>query len=212
MDKNNLIVVGVFIVGVAAIIFLQNPPNACNQQLEIFKKSQSGFLYPKTVNKKPVSATFFNDLNKCREGNSVGSCHSLVSGMRNHMEQLDLFPEKCAPQLLEEDSVKSPILKTTDLLVKIAWGESYTEGYRPVTGWLEPLHLELFCDMNRWLQKSLDPEDYQNFKIRILSSLPGEPRKFIDGNCVNCDTRKTALQLAGPQKTESVSLFKWPCR
>jgi hypothetical protein len=212
MDKNNLIVLGVFVVGVAAIVFLQNPPNACNKQLEIFSKTQAGFLYSKSVNKKQVSASFFNDINKCREGNSVGSCYSLVNGMRNQLEQLDLFPDKCSSQLLEVNEIKGSITRTVDLFVQIAWGEAMTDSYRPATAWLEPLHLDLFCDLNQWLKKNLEPDDYQNFKNNVLAELPGEPRKFIDGSCVNCDTRKKSIAINGLQKTEEKSLFKWPCR
>lgn len=207
-----IIVFVVFFVAIAAII-LSNPPyTRCNTQMEILRKNLSGDIFSAQGKQMMFSPRLNREIQTCKTGNGPGGCYELFQTLRRMNRELGNFPPECSQDLTEVGEVQRAMQEGMSLMAKIAWGESPPTSVESRFRWFEPADLALFCNLRDNYVRIFSKEQYDQFRLSIVSRLPGEPPTFSEGKCVNCEFRKMAPQVMSQDDIWQHSLFSAPCQ
>jgi hypothetical protein len=208
-----ILVPGILIIGIILIVYFQKPHTPCDSQREIFMESQRGYLFTREVKgvvRPPQYNQFFS---QCQASETPGSCYEFFALMRKVVRDLQSAPVNCLIEFAELNPLKAGLGKAIKEITAIAWGsQSPTEGGTTKYGWLTSSDLSLFCSLRRAYEEIYGQEALYELQTKIMSELPGEPMTFnSSGECLNCDTRKTALEISSREEVWAKTIMSVRC-
>lgn len=207
-----LLVAIVLIFGVGAFFLIQAPHSVCTNQMDQFRESQLGFLFPKKVKNSVRPAIFSLQMENCKVGNSPGACFELFGGLRKMVRDLNTSSNECLASYADVAEVRESLGKGVELIARLAWGNKPPELGMEKFGWMEPLDLALFCQLKISYLKIFGEEGLESLRLATYAKLPGEPEIYADdGACINCELRKSALQAFSAEEIWARSLFSFRC-
>lgn len=207
-------VVFLVLVGGVLILFLfQRPHSVCDSQIEIFKESQRGQIYPQEIKGgQSRLGPYSRYIGGCRSGNSAGACYDLFMLLKRLLRDFDLVPRQCLVEMAEVENVKAILSENIELLVLLAWGQEPPEPNSSKRfGWLEAPDFSLFCNLKRKYISIFGEEAFDSLRLAIQNKLPGEVTVFREGICVNCEDPRAAVETLGAEQTWLRSIFSLRC-
>lgn len=206
-----ILVAVVLVIGVLSLFLIQEPHSVCTNQIQVFKESQAGFIFPKQIKKSTRPPLFSRMVENCKIGNSPGSCLELFSGMRKMLRDMGASSQECFVKYADVPEVDQALKKSLDLMVRLAWGHRSPDATMEKFGWLESSDLALYCQLKRTVVSVYGEQEYERLRLQIQNKLPGEPEVIEDGVCMNCEVRKTAPQVLTKEDIWVKSLFSLRC-
>ena len=192
LSRSTIVILSI-VLGTLAIIAINPPHTVCDAQLDVFKESQTGFLF---LNKKKeyIKTLDLDRFTKtCKEANSSGACLDLFVRLRKMHSQLRLLPQECNSKAFEIAELKRAVWGSLELMQKLAWGSQGPKSVYDKYAWLDSNHLNLFCILQNTANEASSPEKYAQWRENIMLNLPG------------------AVNLSR-QDLWSRSLFSTPCK
>ena len=207
------IVLAVLLVGILFVILANPPHRLCNSKLEMLQELQKGRIFPSKGKVLARPPRVSREIEGCKLGNSPGACFELFSTLRGLSRDLHTMPIECAEDVQGVGEVRHALKEGLSLLVQIAWGDVPPERGVGIVrqGWLEASDLALFCDLKDLYMRFFGKEEMDQLRMGIFTSLPGEGAILTNGECVNCEFRKSALQVFSQEELWSHSLFSLRC-
>lgn len=206
-----LLVVGVLLIGIGLFFVIQEPQSVCNAQVEVFKESQAGAIFPRKLKNAERQPVFARTLENCKRYNSSGACFELFSLMRKLVRDLNAAPQECLAPFGEIAEVKTALYQGQQLIAQIAWGDRPPDVGVSKFSWLEAPDLSLYCQLKRTFLKTYGEEAWEKFRMDTQKTLPGEAPVLEEGNCLNCETMKKASEVLSPEEIWSKSIFSLRC-
>lgn len=166
-------VVGVAL-GIFALTLIDPPKSECVGQLELFEKSQKGFLFPtKKTNDIVLPARYRSEIETCKFGNGMGGCFGFFQSLRNFIRETTVITPKCKSEFASIKEVKELITESISLMTRLAWGSHPPGSTLLRKGWLQTGDLLLFCDAQRTYYSFYGESGFKSEREKILQNLPG---------------------------------------
>jgi len=170
-----LLVLGAIVLGL--IIFVVSDPlrDECEVQNALFRKRMLGLTIPVTI--KKFNKMQFPQLeywkDRCKEGNSIGSCNDYFTGLRTVIQELRVVNDKCQIKFSQENEQFSFIISEgLQIMALVAWGDKPPGGPGERLGWLTNTHLQTFCYLKRTFILISDEETYEALKSKVYREYP----------------------------------------
>lgn len=169
----SVLVAGALAVGLL-FIFIMNPPHTkCDSQFEIFQKAQTPFLY-KDAEKKFMDETVLqSSMKNCKDRNLPGSCFQFFEGLRILIKDLKTVSYDCRSEVLSKSEVTNSIWQSLGFIFEIAWGVQPPTSYLDKMGWLDSVHVSVFCELQSFAKEGYPVSDWEAFREKTLANLPG---------------------------------------
>jgi hypothetical protein len=179
MDKflnslpRSILVGGALAVGLVMILILNPPHTKCDSQFEIFQKSQTPFLFKDPQKKFMNETALQTTMNVCREKNQSGSCFQYFESLKVLIKDIKTISLECRPQILSKPGVSSTLWDSLGFIFELAWGKTPPANYLDKLGWLDNVHVGIFCDLQALIKESFSEDDWVSFREKTLTGLPG---------------------------------------
>ena len=215
-----LLVFGVLAVALI-VIWVNNPlKDECEVRTDIFLKEMRGIITSVRVKKAKTQfaqLTFWKD--KCKEGNTAGTCDDYFKGLSKLTTALSAFPDKCQSKFAEENEFfGKTIYEALQIMSLAAWGEKPPVSAAERFGWLSEREIKTFCKLKSTLMLLIPEEELEGLKEKIYSQYPDEWSEKIPVDLRIPEDRpkayKTTLNPTAPLDKNKVyerSLFSVRC-
>lgn len=162
------------IVGGIGFIILSNPPHTlCDSQIEVINQSQHLFLFP-DPNHKQIKTTEYEKLrDHCKLTNNPGGCYELFHAMKALLHDLGTLTNECGPVVGSINEYKRALTETSELMVRLAWGEKAPSAPNAKFGWLDTADISFFCQLKDRYTRFYGDQAWENFRERMMRELPG---------------------------------------
>ncbi len=210
------------VLSVALLIILFNNPlkDECEVKTNIFLKEMRGIITSVRVKKTKTQfaqITFWKD--KCKDGNTAGTCDDYFKGLAKLTTALSTLPEKCQIRFAEEnESFVKTIYEAVQIMALAAWGEKPPPSSAERFGWLAEIDLKTFCKLKNVLMLLTTEEDFDSLKEKIFMQYPDEwPEKVTEDLRLPEERPKAYKTLLNPKapldkkKIYERSLFSVRC-
>ena len=207
MDLNTLIqkipktvlVFGVLIIALGLFIYNDPLRDECEIQSSIFLKNTSGILSGTKVRGKTQYAQINYWRDRCKEGNSIGSCEDYFEGLRRVATELKSVNDHCQVKFSEQNQGFSIQLSNAlQIMSLVAWGEKPPGGLSERLGWLNASHIRTFCYLKKTFILLGGEENFLALREKVYREYPGEwPEKFDVNRLVESNS-----SLNDPSKKE----------
>ena len=172
LPKNILAAVAI-LGGIFVIILIQPPHGVCDAQIEVIKKAQRSFLWREKPNSEILKTTKYEYLRgRCKGSNDPGGCYELFRGVKLLLQDMDSLSEACGSTAGSVTEVKKALWETTELLVRLAWGEKPPASYNAKFGWLDVADVTLFCKLKARVSGVFGEPAWTAFRERMMRELP----------------------------------------
>lgn len=173
-----LLVLGAIVLGLVFFVISDPLRDECEVQNALFKKKMLGLTSAvQRKNSAGRKLIYFPQLEywkeRCKEGNSIGSCNDYFSGLRTMIQELRVVNDKCQLRLAEKDEDFPYIVSQgLQIMALVAWGEKPPGGPGERLGWLTNTHLQTFCYLKRTFILISDEETYEALKAKVYREYP----------------------------------------
>lgn len=176
-----VLIIGVLVLALAFFVYQEPLKDECGIQGEKFKKNMTGTLFGfRTQDKKTQypKINFWSD--RCRRGNSIGSCSEYFEGLRVTVRELKNVSEKCQLPLFEANpALRTYLQDAVRIIPLVAWGEVPPKGLSERMGWLNESDVRTFCYLKNTYTRLLGEERYLAVRESVYREYPGEwPENF----------------------------------
>lgn len=179
-----ILVLVVLMAGIAFFIYNEPLKDECEVQSAIFKKNMAGLLTSTKVNKKvqfPQLKIYWKD--RCKEGNSIGSCDDYFEGLRKMSAELKRMNDNCQLRLSEEsEDLATVVSHGVHIMALVAWGEKPPEALSGRAGWLNESHLRTFCYLKDRYKHLAGEEALLSLRERVYREYPDNWPEQTDFN------------------------------
>lgn len=216
-----ILVLGVIVLAIGFFVFNDPLRDECEVQSTLFKKKMLGLTDP--VLRSKVKKIQFPQLEywkeRCKDGNSIGSCNDYFAGLRTMIQELRIVNDKCQVKFSQENE-RFPLVISDGLQIMalVAWGEKPPAGPGERLGWLTTTHLQTFCYLKRTFILISDEETFEALKGKVYREYPDNWPESVAAEDRVDDKRprafKTQTNPTGSLKAEDVyarSLFSVRC-
>lgn len=184
------------VLALAVFLFVYNDPlkDECGIQITNFKKSTQGLLFPEKIKGKIQYPQINYWRDRCKEGNSIGSCEDYLEGLRVTARELKNVTPQCHLRLKEANpGIVSQLSLAVRIISLVAWGEKPPAGLSERMGWLNESHLRTFCYLKK-IYTDLDGEEkFLALREKVYREYPGDwPDKFDVNQLVQSNSVPTA--------------------
>lgn len=187
-----LLVIVVLIIAIGLFVYNDPLRDECEVQGSLFTKKMRGLFTTKSMKKVGADDRVVKQFpqidywkERCKEGNSIGSCNDYFEGLRSLTTELRLMSEKCQIAYSERNEIFSKFfIDGLQIMALAAWGERPPEGPGERLGWLTQTHLQTFCNLQRTF-KAISSEEavslltekvYREYPDNWPDTLPPEER------------------------------------
>lgn len=176
-----LLVLGILVLSV--VIFVINDPlrDECGIQISIFEKKTKGLLSKtRTKTKKTQYPLIEYWKDRCREGNSIGSCSDYFDGLKQMTDELRQVNDKCQIKYSEEnENFVKQVTSAVQIMALVAWGEKPPSSPSERMGWLNEPGIKTFCYLKKTLLLIGGEEALKSVRNRVYKEYPGHlPENF----------------------------------
>lgn len=110
---------------------------------------------------------------RCKEGNSIGSCNDYFVGLRSLVQEMRLVHDKCLLKYSQDNENFSYLLSQgLQIMALVAWGEKPPGGPGERLGWLTTTHLQTFCYLKRTFIMISDEQTFEALKAKVYREYP----------------------------------------
>lgn len=171
-SKNTIAFVA--IVGGILFIVLSEPPHSvCDAQISVIQEAQNSFLY-KDPQSKVVQTTKYERLrDRCKVTNNPGGCYEFFQEMKKLLQDFSTVSSECAGKVGGVSEINKALWETSELLVRLAWGEKPPASYHAKFGWLDAADINLFCKLKTRISYVYGEPAWNQFRERMMTELPG---------------------------------------
>ena len=177
-----ILITGILVLSI--ILFVYNDPlrDECEVQIAIFEKKTQGLLSSLKLNRK----TQFPQLNywrdRCKDGNSIGSCNDYFEGLRVATKELREVSETCQIKYsTQNENFLKQIMQDLQIMALVAWGDKPPVGIAERAGWLNETNIRTFCYLKKTFILIAGDESFLLIREKVYKELPGEwSEKAID--------------------------------
>lgn len=156
------------------LILLMNPPHTkCDSQFEIFQKAETPFLYKDPTKKFMNETELQTSIKICQEKNLPGACFQFFEGLRYLIKDIKTISYDCRPDILSKPEISKSIWQSLGAIFELAWGKEPPQSYLDKMGWLDNVHVNVFCELQALAKESFSQGEWEAFREKTLSSLPG---------------------------------------
>ncbi|MBY0555523.1 hypothetical protein K2P97_13410 [bacterium] len=208
-----VLVVGILVI--AIILFVLNDPlkDECEVQTSIFEKKTEGILSAMKKNRKIQYAQINYWRDRCRNGNSIGSCDDYFEGLRVVASNLRDVKDNCQIKYGEQNAnFTQQITQGLQIMSLVAWGEAPPPGIAERIGWLTESHIRTFCYLKKTFILLAGDESYIALRSKVYREYPGEwseeDKKKIaekEATAASGDESRRFLDENRPRALKSVS-------
>ncbi len=201
MDLNQIIqkipkpvlVIGILVVSI--ILFVYNDPlrDECEVQTSIFEKKTQGLLSSVKKRGKVQFAQINYWRDRCKDGNSIGSCNDYFEGLKSVTKELREVNENCQVKYSgQNENFLKQITQAVQIMTLVAWGEKPPAGIAERVGWLNESHVRTFCYLKKTFILIGGEESFLLLREKVYKEFPGEwSEKFDINKLVAANTDKT---------------------
>ncbi|NJL25126.1 MAG: hypothetical protein HC902_08090 [Calothrix sp. SM1_5_4] len=173
LSKNTLAFV-VIAGGILFIIVSSPPHTVCDSQLRVLRESQKRFLYKDPENSKVIKTTTYEYLrDRCKMTNNPGGCYELFQRMKGFLDGIGTLPSECSASAGRVSEYKRALWETSELIVRLAWGEQPPTAYHAKFGWLDTADVALYCRLKYRISQVYGEAAWNDFRERMMRELPG---------------------------------------
>lgn len=170
-----VLVTGVLVLSI--VLFVYNDPlkDECEVQTAIFEKKTAGVLSPVKKNKKIQYAEINYWRDRCRKGNSIGSCDDYFEGLRMVTTHLRSVNDNCQIKYAETNAnFTQQITQAVQIMSLVAWGEKPPAGIAERIGWLTESHMRTFCYLKKTFVMLAGEESFLALREMVYREYPGD--------------------------------------
>lgn len=201
MDLNQIIqkvpkpvlVIGILVVSI--ILFVYNDPlrDECEVQTSIFEKKTQGLLSSVKKRGKVQFAQINYWRDRCKAGNSIGSCNDYFEGLKSVTKELREVNENCQVKYSgQNENFLKQITQAVQIMTLVAWGEKPPAGIAERVSWLNESHVRTFCYLKKTFILIGGEESFLLLREKVYKEFPGEwSEKFDINKLVAANTDKT---------------------
>jgi hypothetical protein len=168
----------VFIVlAIAIVFFVYNDPlkDECEVQTSLFEKKTEGILSSVKKNRKIQYPQIVYWRDRCKTGNSIGSCDDYFEGLRVITGHLRSVNDNCQIKYAEQNANFSVIVtQAVKIMALVAWGEKPPAGLAERIGWLNESNLRTFCYLKKTFLMLGGEENFQLLREQVYREYPGD--------------------------------------
>lgn len=199
------LVFGILAIALLVIVF-QNPlRDECEVKAEIFLKSMRGMASSGRMKAKIQFAQLGFWRDRCRDGNSAGACEDYFIGLKKMSSALKIFPAKCYPTFVENESnawFVNSIAQALRTYALLAWAEKPPVGPAERLGWLTESELNTFCSLKKTYIEATDEERFAELRSSVYQQFPDAWPDTVPEDSRLPENRPMALKTtANPQGT-----------
>lgn len=214
------LLVGVVLV-LSIVLFVVNDPlrDECEIQAFVFNNKMKGLLTAVKINGKIQypKMTYWRD--RCKEGNTIGSCSDYLDGLKGMTKELKLMSDKCQVSYSQKnDDFSIYISHGLQIMALVAWGEKPPESVADRLGWLTLAHMQTFCYLKRTFLLIGDEGNFLALREKVYKEFPDNWPEKLDPESRLPDNRprayKTESNPAGTLGFEQIyqrSIFSIRC-
>jgi hypothetical protein len=219
-----ILVLGVLIASLVFFVYNNPLKDECEVQAALFEKKTLGLIAPvRRANSGGRKIVQFPKLNysrdKCKEGNTIGSCSEYLEGLRTLTKELKFVSDKCQIKISETDETfVNHITSGLQIMALVAWGEKPPASISEKLGWLSVAHLQTFCHLKRTFLLIAGEENYIALRTKVYREYPDNWPEAVDVADRLPENRPRAMKTdtnpSGTLKFEEVysrSLFSVKC-
>ncbi len=165
----------ILVLGFALIYMVYDNPlkNECDIKTEIFQNEMRGITGSTKLKTKIQFAQIGIWRDRCRDGNSIGSCHDYFYGLRQMVSALKVFPEHCLPKFSENNEWFLKVIRQAiQSLALIAWAEKPPTGVSDRLGWLTEAEVRIFCELKKTYALLAGDELINELKNSVYQEYP----------------------------------------
>lgn len=227
MDLNQLIqkipkpilVLGVLIISI--VLFMVNDPlrDECEIQAFVFDNKMKGILTSSKMNGKTQFPKMIYWRDRCKDGNSIGSCSDYLDGLKIMSKELKLMNDKCQvaySQKNEEFAIY--VSRALQIMALVAWGEKPPDSVAERLGWLNLAQMQTFCYLKRTFLLIGEEENFLTLREKVYKEFPDNWPEKLDAENRLPENRprayKTAINPSGTLGFEQIyqrSIFSIRC-
>ncbi len=159
--------------GILFLLIYDPPRSVCDIQVDTFRQSQDRFLYPQKKGVVEMRPEFDRLIDHCRGTNSPGGCYEFFLQMRTMVADMNKVSRECRSRVGRVRNLKTRVLDSLELLVRLAWGESPPASYTQKFGWLDAADMSLFCSLRLVVELFYGESEWEKFRERMFEILPG---------------------------------------
>jgi hypothetical protein len=205
----------VLILGVGFFMLNSPPHTICDTQLEVFRESQKGKLFPLAVQVQRKQETLPAQITKakeaCQVGNSAGSCYEYFSALKDIAVDIGKASSQCTPEMFQVPEVQRALRDGVEVMARIAWGSQPPDPGFARLGWFQDAEIAIFCRIKNIYIRGAGNEAWDQLRRMIYTKLPGEaPKPKTEPDQIVADPRP-APQTMAEQAIWDRSLFSVRC-
>lgn len=203
MDLNQIIqkipkpiLVGGILV-LALVLFMYNDPlrDECEIQAFVFENKMKGLLSTVKINGKKQYPKLNYAKERCKEGNSLGSCADFLDGLKSLTRELKLMNDKCQVTYSQKnDDFSVQISHGLQIMALVAWGEKPPAGLSDRLGWLTVSHMQTFCYLKRTFLLIGGEENFLALREKVYREFPDNWPEKLDSEMKLPENRPRAYK------------------
>lgn len=204
-----VLVIGIMVLSV--MLFVYNDPlrDECEVQSSIFEKKTKGLISPIKISGKVQFPLINYWKDRCKSGNSIGSCNEYFEGLRTVTKELRQINETCQMKYLaQSENLTSQITQALQIMALVAWGEKPPIGISERVGWFDESHLRTFCYLKKTFLTTAGEESFLALRNKVYKEFPGEFSTKDLNKLVDTNTDKK-VDLEGLVAENRPRAFKW---
>lgn len=186
------LVVGILVLSI--LLFVYNDPlrDECEVQTAIFEKKTKGLISAEKIKGKIQYPLINYWRERCKDGNSIGSCNDYLEGLRALTKELREVKENCQIKYIEQnENLSSQLVQALKIMALVAWGDKPPVGLPERAGWFNESHLRTFCYLKKTFILTGGEENFLSLRTKVYREFPGEwSEKFDINRLVDANTDK----------------------
>lgn len=189
MDFNQLIqkipkpILVIVVLTLSIVVFVYNEPlrDECEIQASVFDRRTRGLLSKVKKNDKIQYPQLNYWKDRCKEGNSVGSCNDYIEGLRTVTKELKLMGDKCQIDYSQKNEDFASLLASgLKIMALVAWGEKPPAGLAERLGWLNISNMQTFCYLKRSFLLIAGEENFLALREQVFREYPDNWPEKLD--------------------------------
>lgn len=188
-----VLVIGILVLSIGLFVYNDPLRDECEVQTSIFEKKTQGILSKVKKNGKIQYAQINYWKDRCKEGNSIGSCNDYFEGLRFVTKELREVSESCQIKyIIQNEDLSKQIRDALQIIALVAWGEKPPLGIAERIGWLNESHIRTFCYLKKTFILANEEESFLLLREKVYREFPGEwAEKFDIDKLVAANTDKS---------------------
>lgn len=201
MDINQLVqkipkpLLVIVVLVLSIVLFVYNDPlrDECEVQTSIFEKKTQGLLTAVRKSGKVQYPLINYWRDRCKVGNSIGSCDDYFEGLRTVTKELREVKDSCQIKYFEQnENLLEQILQALQIMALVAWGEKPPPGIAERTGWLNEAQVRTFCYLKKTFILTGGEESFLLLREKVYREFPGDwPENFDINKLVESNSDKS---------------------